>query len=436
MTSLRSLLDKQFELTSRGSTVRTELIAGLTTFLTLLYIVFVNPSILANAGMDQQSVYVATCLAAAFGCFVMGFYANYPIALAPGMGLNAYFAFSIVLGMGVPWHVALGGVFCSGILFLILSVLPVREWIINSIPYSQKMAIAAGIGMFLALLGLQSAGIIVDNPATLIAVGDLRQWPILLVLVGFVGMLVLDARNIPGALAILILAIAVIGWAFGWSPVPVGIVDSVPSLAPTWIALDIKSALELGFISVILALLLVDLFDTSGTLVAVLHQAGLLDEKGRIKRLRQALVADSSATIVGSLLGTSTTTSYIESAAGIRAGGRTGLTAITVGVLFVAALFFAPIALAIPAYATAPAILLVGCMMAMSLRSIEWEELTEAIPAVVTAVLIPFSFSIANGIGIGFICYTLAKLFAGKFTEIHPAMWVISVVFALKFLLL
>lgn len=436
MTSLRSLLDKQFELTSRGSSVRTELIAGLTTFLTLLYIVFVNPSILANAGMDQQSVYVATCLAAAFGCFVMGFYANYPIALAPGMGLNAYFAFSIVLGMGVPWQVALGGVFCSGILFLVLSVLPVREWIIKSIPYSQKMAIAAGIGMFLALLGLQSAGIIVDNPATLIAVGDLRQWPILLVLIGFVGMLVLDARNIPGALAILILAIAVIGWIFGWSPAPVGIVDSVPSLAPTWLALDIKSALELGLVSVILALLLVDLFDTSGTLVAVLHQAGLLDEQGQIKRLRQALVADSSATMVGSLLGTSTTTSYIESAAGIRAGGRTGLTAITVGVLFVAALFFAPVALAIPAYATAPAILLVGCMMAMSLRSIEWEDLTEAIPAVVTAVLIPFSFSIANGIGIGFICYTLAKLLAGKFTEIHPAMWVISVVFALKFLLL
>ena len=426
-------LDRFFALTQNASNVRTELVAGMTTFLTLLYIVFVNPAILASAGLDQQSVYVATCLAAAFGCFVMGLYANYPIALAPGMGLNAYFASAVVVGMGVPWQTALGAVFVSGVLFLVLSALPIRHWLINSIPSSQKIAISAGIGMFLALLALQSVGIVADHPATLLTGGELMRWTVLLVLIGFVAMVAFDLRKTPGAIALLILAIAIIGWVTGWSAAPTQVFSPVPSLEPTFLQLEILSALELGLITIIFSLLLVDLFDTSGTLVAVLDQAKLLDSERKVGRLRQALIADSSATIVGALLGTSTTTSYIESAAGIRAGGRTGLTAVTVGVLFLIALFFAPLALSIPAYATAPAILLVGCVMITSLKTIDWDDLTEFLPAIVTAIMIPFTFSIATGIGIGFICYVLIKALTGRVKETHPAMAIIGLAFLLKF---
>ena len=433
MTQLLAWLDRFFSLQQNASSVPTEMIAGLTTFLTLLYIVFVNPTILATAGMDQHAVYVATCLAAAFGCFVMGLYANYPIALAPGMGLNAYFATAIVVGMGVPWQTALGAVFCSGVLFLILSVLPVREWLINSIPTSQKIAISAGIGMFLALLALQSVGIVSDHPVTLITGGELIRWTVLLVLLGFIAMVAFDIRQTPGAIVLVILAIAIVGWLAGWSSAPTAFWSPVPSLEPTFLQLDILGALELGLITIIFTLLLVDMFDTSGTLVAVLQQADLLDKEKKVSRLRQALIADSGATIVGATLGTSTTTSYIESAAGIRAGGRTGLTAIVTGLLFLVALFFAPIALAVPAYATAPAILLVGCVMIGNMRSLDWSDLTELIPAIVTAIMIPFTYSIATGIGIGVICYVLIKLATARPHEIHPAMAIIGLAFLIKF---
>ncbi|MCY3859429.1 MAG: NCS2 family permease [Gammaproteobacteria bacterium] len=428
--------DQFFELQSRGTNFKTELLAGVTTFLTLVYIVFVNPTILVEAGMDHNAVFVATCLAAAFGCLVMGLYANYPIALAPGMGLNAYFAATLVLTMGLSWQVALGAVFCSGVLFLILSILPIREMIINSIPKSQKMAIAAGIGVFLILVALRSANIMVDNPLDVSSLGNFTQWSTVLVLVGFVAMVVLDDKKIPGSLALVILAIAIVCWLVGFAPAPGAIVSGIPSISPTFLQLDIGGALAIGLVVIVFALLLVDLFDTSGTLVAVLHQANMLDDRGRIKKLRHALLADSSATIFGSLVGTSTTTSYIESAAGIRVGGRTGLTAVTVGALFLLAMLFAPVATSIPAYATAPAILFVGCTMAKSLGEIEWRDLTEAMPAVITAFAIPFSGSIATGIGIGFITYALTKICAGQIKAIHPAMGVIAVAFVVKFVFL
>lgn len=429
------MLDAYFKLTERGTSVRTEVLAGLTTFLTLAYILFVNPSILAAAGMDQQAVFVATCLAAAFGTAVMGLYANYPIALAPGMGLNAYFAFVVVGGLGFPWEVALGAVFCSGVAMLVLSVLPVREWLINSIPRSQKMAIAAGIGLLLALIAMENAGIVVAHPQTLVTAGDLTRPTVLLAAIGFLAMVVLDYRQVTGAILIGILTVTVIGWVAGLSPAPPGIVDAPPDLSPTALHLDVAGAIELGLLAIVFTFLLLDLFDTTGSLVAVLHQAGLLDQQGRVPRLRQALVSDSAATIAGALLGTSTTTSYVESAAGVRVGGRTGLTAMVVAVLFLLALVFAPVAMAIPNYATAPAILFVACVMTRALSLIDWEDVTECVPAMVTALAMPFTFSIASGIGMGFIAYALIKVLSGRIEALNPAVVVVAVLFGLKFAL-
>ena len=422
-----------FRLQERGTSVRTEVLAGCTTFLTLSYIIFVNPLILSGTGMDSGAVLVATCLAAAFGSLVMGLYANYPIALAPGMGLNAYFAAIAVGTLGLPWQAALGAVFCSGVLMLALSVLPVREWVVNSIPRSQKVAIAAGIGFFLVIIGLRNAGVIVGNEATLVALGDLVQWPVILAMLGFFGIVAFEQRRVPGAVLICILIVAGVGWLSGQSPAPASLVAAPPSLAPTLFQLDIAAALEVGLLAIVFAFLMVDLFDTSGTLVAVLNEAGLTAEDGRVPRLRRALVADSSATIVGSLLGTSTTTSYIESAAGVRAGGRTGLTAVVVAVLFLGAILLAPVATAVPGYATAPAILFVGCVMARAMRNIDWDELTEAVPAIVTAIAMPFTYSIATGIGLGFITYTVVKLVAGRASELNAAVVTVSVLFGIRF---
>ena len=422
-----------FRLQERGTSVRTEVLAGCTTFLTLSYIIFVNPLILSGTGMDFGAVLVATCLAAAFGSLVMGLYANYPIALAPGMGLNAYFAAIAVGTLGLPWQAALGAVFCSGVLMLALSVLPVREWVVNSIPRSQKVAIAAGIGFFLVIIGLRNAGVIVGSEATLVALGNLAQWPVILAMLGFFGIVAFEQRRVPGAVLICILIVAGVGWLSGQSPAPASLVAAPPSLAPTLFQLDIAAALEVGLLAIVFAFLMVDLFDTSGTLVAVLNEAGLTDDEGRVPHLRRALVADSSATILGSLLGTSTTTSYIESAAGVRAGGRTGLTAVVVAVLFLGAILLAPVATAVPGYATAPAILFVGCVMARAMRNIDWDELTEAVPAIVTAIAMPFTYSIATGIGLGFITYTVVKLVAGRTSELNAAVVTVSVLFGIRF---
>ncbi len=429
------MLESFFKLSENGTEVRTELIAGLTTFLTMAYIIFVNPMILADAGLDRNAVFMATCLAAAIGTAIMGLYANYPIALAPGMGLNAYFTYGVVKGMGLAWEVALGAVFISGVLFLLLSLFRTREWIINAIPRSLKLATSAGIGMFLAIIGLKNAGIVVDHPATLVGVGDLTQPAAYLAVLGFVIMVALDFRRIPGAIIIGIVVVSAIGIVAGVSPFN-GIVSAPPSLAPTLMKFDIAAAFQIGLIGIVFAFLFVDLFDTAGTLVGIAYRAGFLDADGKLPRIRKALVADSVATMAGAALGTSTTTSYIESAAGVRAGGRTGLTAVTVAALFLLAIVFSPLATTIPAYATAPALVFVACMMARGLAEFDWDDVTEYAPAVVCAFAMPFTFSIATGIGFGFITYALAKIMAGRFNEASWPVLVIAAAFVVKFIVI
>ena len=426
------MLEKFFDLRGHGTTVKTEVIAGITTFLTMAYIAFVNPAILSDAGMDFGAVFVATCIAAAIGTLIMGLYANYPIALAPGMGLNAFFTYGVVLGMGHTWQVALGAVFLSGILFVILSILPVREWIINAIPKGLKMAISAGIGLFLGIIALKNAGIVVDHPATLVTIGDLTAWPALLALVGFAVMVALDRLRVPGAVIIGILAITAIGVLLGVSEFK-GIVDLPPDPSPTFLQLDLAGAFKIALLSVVFTFLFVDLFDTAGTLIGVAHRAGLLDPDGKLPRLRQALMADSSASVLGAAIGTSTTTSYIESASGIKAGGRTGLTAVVVALLFLLTLFFAPLAGTVPAFATAPALLFVACLMTRGLAEIDWEDVTEYAPAVLTALSMPLTFSIAHGIGLGFIAYAAVKILTGRISDCSVAVLVIAAAFVLKF---
>ena len=431
------MLENFFRLKDHNTTVKTELFAGLTTFLTMAYIIFVNPDILAKAGIDKNAVFVATCVAAAIGTLIMGIYANYPIAMAPGMGLNAFFTFAVVMGMGVKWQIALAAVFVSGILFFILSVLPVRAWIINSIPRSQKLAIAAGIGLFLGFIGLKTAGVVVDHPATLVTVGKLTSLPVILAIIGFIVMVALDYKRVPGAIIIGILGVAILGMLLGVAKPPAAIVSMPPDPSPTLLQLDLSGFFQLAGATIailLLSFLLVDLFDTAGTLIAVAHQAKMLDEKGNLPRLGPALVADSSATVFGSLLGTSTTTSYIESASGVRAGGRTGLTAVTVAILFLLALFFAPLATSIPGFATAPAIVFVACLMARGLAEVDWEDVTEYVPAVITALTMPLTFSIATGIGLGFVAYVLIKAISGKLSDISPAMWIVSACFVIYFI--
>ena len=430
------MLNKLFQLDAHQTTVRTELFAGLTTFLTMAYIIIVNPEILAIAGMDKNAVFVATCLAAAFGSLVMGFYANYPIALAPGMGLNAFFTFGVVKGMGVSWEIALAAVLISGVLFVILSVLPFREWIINSIPKSQKLAIAAGIGLFLGFIGLKSAGLVVDSPATLVQMGDLVSLKVLLAVLGFIVIVALDYKKVPGAIIIGILLVAVVGMMTGLANAPTAIVSIPPDPSPTFLALDMAGFFELAgatMLVLVFSFLLVDIFDTAGTLIGLGHQAKMLDQDGNLPNIGKALVADSSATVAGSIFGTSSTTSYIESASGIRAGGRTGLTAVAAAGFFLLALFFAPVATSVPAFATAPAIIFVACMMARGLAEIDWDDVTEFVPGVITALTMPLTFSIATGIGLGFISYVGIKLACGRLGDISAAMWLVSITFLIYF---
>jgi len=426
------MLDRFFGLTDSGTDVRREVLAGVTTFLTMAYITVVNPAILSDTGMDFGAVFVATCLAAALGSLIMGLYANYPFGLAPGMGLNAYFTYGVVLGMGWTWQVALGAVFVSGILFLIISLLPIREWIINAIPMTLKMAISAGIGLFLGIIALQNAGIVVDSDATLVTLGDLTEAPTLLALLGFVIMVALSYRDIPGAVIIGILAVSAIGLPLGISEFQ-GFLSLPPDPSATFLQMDVLGALEVGLVSVVLVFLFVDLFDSSGTLVGLAHRAGLLDEQGRLGRLRRALVADSGASIGGAVFGTSTTTTYIESASGLYVGGRTGLTAVVVALLFLLALLFSPLVSSIPGYATAPALLFVACVMARGLAEIDWNDITDAAPAVVTALGMPLTYSIADGMGLGFITYVLGKALAGRGRDVHLAVWLIAALFALRF---
>jgi len=428
------MLETLFRLRENGTTVRTEIVAGATTFLTMAYIALVNPQILAAAGMDKGAVFVATCLASALATIFMALYANYPLALAPGMGLNAYFTFGVVLGLHHRWQVALGAVFFSGCLFFVLSVTRVREWIIDTIPMSQKIAISCGIGLFLGIIALKEAGFVVASPETLVTLGSLKAPATLLAAAGFIVMVALDRLQVPGAIIIAVLGTASVGILLGVSPFA-GIASLPPSLAPTFLALDLRGALDIGVATIIFVFLFVDLFDNTGTLVGVAYRAGLIDRTGHIPRLGRVLVVDSTASIAGSLLGTSTVTSYIESAAGVRAGGRTGLTGIVVAALFLLTLFFAPLAESVPPYATAPALLFVACLMARGFSELDWSDVTEYAPAVVTALVMPLTFSIANGIAFGFITFAAVKLVAGRWREASPSLLVLAAIFVAKYAL-
>ncbi|MEZ7208640.1 NCS2 family permease [Pseudoalteromonas sp. DY56-GL79] len=426
------MLERLFSLQAMHTNVRTEVIAGLTTFVTMVYIVFVNPAMLAEAGMDHGAAFVATCIAAAIGCFIMGLWANYPLALAPGMGLNAFFTYGVVLGMGYTWQSALGAVFMSGCLFLFLSVFKVREWVIQAIPIVLKRAIAAGIGAFLALIALKNAKIVIASDATLVQLGDITSPGPLLAIASFFVIAALMYREVKSGVLISILMVTGIAWGLGLVDYH-GVVDVPPSIAPTYMQLDLNGIFELSMLSVVFAFLFVDLFDTSGTLVAVTQKAGLSDEHGRMPRLGRALSADSTATIAGSVLGTSTTTSYIESVSGVSVGGRTGLTAVVVGICFLLMMFFAPLAQMVPAYATAGAILYVSVLMLQNLKLINWDEMSDAIPVSVVLLMTPLTFSIAHGIALGFISYTAVKLACNKANEISISVWVLTVLFIVKF---
>jgi len=425
------MLEKLFKLKAHNTTVRTEIIAGITTFLAMAYILFVNPSILGATGMDKGAVFVATCLAAAIGCVLMGLIANYPIALAPGMGLNAFFTYTVVLHMGYTWQVALGAVFLSAVIFFAMSLFKIREWIINSIPLPLRAGIGAGIGLFLAIIALEGAGIVVDNPATLVGLGDLTKPGPLLALLGFFIIVVLEARRVTGAVLIGILVVTFISMGIGLTPFG-GVFSAPPSIAPTFMQLDISGAFNVGLVSVIFAFLFVDVFDNTGTLLGVTKRAGLADEQGNVPKMGRALIADSAAALFGSLLGTSTTTSYVESAAGVSAGGRTGLTAIVVAILFLLSLFFSPLAGSVPVYATAPALLFVAVLMASGLADIDWKDITTAAPVTVTALTMPLTYSIANGIAFGFITWTVVKLLSGRTKEVNPALIILSILFVIK----
>ncbi|WP_315853628.1 NCS2 family permease [Marinobacterium arenosum] len=431
----RGFLDRFFKLKEHNTNVRTELIAGLTTFVTMAYIIFVNPNIMADSGIDHGAAFVATCIGAALGCFLMGLYANWPVGLAPGMGLNAFFTYTVVGEMGYDWQVALGAVFISGVLFVLMSIYKIREWLINSIPMSMRFAMGAGVGLFLGLIGLKTAGIVVDNPVTLLSMGTFTQPTALLAAICFLMIAVLSYRNVFGAVLISILAVTFIGWTLGMVEYN-GLVSMPPSLAPTLWQLDIAGALDVGMISVILAFLFVNMFDTAGTLMGVAHRANLIREDGYIENLSKALKADSVSSVAGAAVGCAPVTSYVESASGVAAGGRTGLTAIVVGALFVAAMFLAPLAGMVPAYATAGALIYVAMLMMTGMGHIEWKEMSDAIPAIVTVVMMPLTFSIANGIAMGFVTYTVLKLLTGQRDQISLSIYVLTAIFVAKFVFL
>jgi len=425
-------LERIFKLRQHGSSVKIELIAGLTTFVTMAYIIFVNPNVMAAAGLDHGAAFVATCLGAALGCLLMGFYANWPVGLAPGMGLNAFFTYTVVGEMGYTWQVALGAVFLSGILFMIMSLSRIREWLLNSIPISLRFAMGAGVGLFLGLIGLKTAGIVVDSPATLVTMGSFGEPSALLAAICFLLIAVLSHRNVFGAILLSMLIVTGIGWSMGLVEYG-GVVSLPPSLAPTWLAMDIAGALNVGMISVVLAFLFVNMFDTAGTLMGVAHRANLVDENGKIENLSKSLKADSTSSVLGSFVGCPPVTSYVESASGVAAGGRTGLTALTVGVLFLLATFFAPLAGMIPAYATSGALIYVAMLMMSGMAHIDWKDITDTIPAIITVVMMPLTFSIANGIALGFVTYATLKLLTGQRKKVSVSLYVLCVIFIAKF---
>ena len=427
------MLEKLFALKEKGSNVKIEVIAGITTFFTMVYIVFVNPSILGIAGMDTQVVFVTTCLIAAFGTIAMGLFSNLPIALAPAMGLNAFFAFVVVQKLGYSWQVGMGAIFLGSVGLFLLTLLKIRYWFMASIPHGLRVGIGAGIGLFIALIGFKNMGIVVSNADTLVALGDLHDPKVLLGVLGFFVIVILSAKGIHSGVLISIALITGLALIFDPTVAFHGIVSMPPSLASVVGQVDVAGAFDLGLLGIIFSFLLVNLFDSSGTLIAVTTKAGFADKQGRFPRMKQALFVDSTAAMAGSLMGTSAVSTYIESGSGVSVGGRTGLTAVVVGVLFLLTIFFSPLASVVPAYATAGALVFVGILMASSLIEVKWDDLTEATPAFITTAMMPFTYSITEGIAFGFISYCVMKACTGRFKEINPSIAVVSILFLIKF---
>ena len=430
----QSFLQQFFKLKEKGTSSKTEIIAGITTFFTMVYIVFVNPSVLGDAGMDKQVVFVTTCLIAGFGTIAMGLFSNLPIALAPAMGLNAFFAYVVVGKLGYSWQVGMGTIFWSSVGLLLLTIFQIRYWLMASIPLSLRVGIGAGIGFFIALIGFKNMGLVVANPATLVALGDLHSPQVLLGILGFFIIVVLAARNIYSGVLISIAAVTALASYFDESVMFHGIVSMPPALTQVVGQVDIAGALDTALIGIIFSFLLVNLFDSSGTLLGVTDKAGFSDEKGRFPKMKQALYVDSASAVVGSYIGTSAISTYIESGAGVSVGGRTGMTAVVVGLLFLLTIFFSPLAGMVPAYATAGALVYVGILMASSLIKVTWEDLTEATPAFITSAMMPFTYSITEGIAFGFISYCVMKVGTGRWHEVNAPVWVVSVLFLIKFI--
>lgn len=428
-------MEKFFHLKSNGTSVKQELLAGFTTFITMAYIIFVNPQMMSASGMDYGASFVGTCLAAALACIVMGLYSNWPVALAPGMGLNAFFTYTVVGEMGYSWEVALGAVFLAGILFVIMSVTPLRKWMLESIPLNLRIAMGSGVGLFIGFIGLKSGGIIIANEATFVSLGNFLQIETFLSAAGFLLIAVLASRNITGAILIGVLSVTCLGLILNNIQFQ-GLVSYPPSIAPIFLKLDILGALDVAMVSVIISFLFVNLFDTAGTLLGVANRAKLSDETGNIKNFDKALKADSGSSVAGSFFGCSPVTSYVESSAGVEAGGRTGLTAIFVGALFLVAIFFSPLAAIVPAYATAGALIYVAILMLSGMEKLDWSDFTELLPALIMIIMIPLTFSIANGIALGFISYVVMKIFTGNIKNISSGAWFLALVFMAKFIFL
>ena len=430
----QSFLQQFFKLKEKGTSSQTEIIAGITTFFTMVYIVFVNPSVLGDAGMDKQVVFVTTCLIAGFGTIAMGLFSNLPIALAPAMGLNAFFAYVVVGKLGYSWQVGMGTIFWGSVGLLLLTLFQIRYWLMASIPLSLRVGIGAGIGFFIALIGFKNMGLVVANPATLVALGDLHSPQVLLGILGFFIIVVLAARNIYSGVLISIATVTALAFYFDESVMFHGIVSMPPALTQVVGQVDIAGALDTALIGIIFSFLLVNLFDSSGTLLGVTDKAGFSDEKGRFPKMKQALYVDSASAVVGSYIGTSAISTYIESGAGVSVGGRTGMTAVVVGLLFLLTIFFSPLAGMVPAYATAGALVYVGILMASSLIKVQWDDLTEATPAFITAAMMPFTYSITEGIAFGFISYCVMKVGTGRWREVNAPVWVVSLLFLIKFI--
>ncbi|ECH2395078.1 adenine permease AdeP [Salmonella enterica] len=427
----QGMLERVFKLREHGTTARTEVIAGFTTFLTMVYIVFVNPQILGVAGMDTSAVFVTTCLIAAFGSILMGLFANLPVALAPAMGLNAFFAFVVVQAMGLPWQVGMGAIFWGAVGLLLLTIFRVRYWMIANIPVSLRVGITSGIGLFIGMMGLKNAGVIVANPETLVSIGNLTSHSVLLGVLGFFIIAILASRNIHAAVLVSIIVTTLLGWMMGDVHYN-GIVSAPPSVTSVVGHVDLAGSFNLGLAGVIFSFMLVNLFDSSGTLIGVTDKAGLADEKGKFPRMKQALFVDSISSVTGAFVGTSSVTAYIESSSGVSVGGRTGLTAVVVGILFLLVIFLSPLAGMVPPYAAAGALIYVGVLMTSSLARVNWQDLTESVPAFITAVMMPFSFSITEGIALGFISYCVMKIGTDRLRDLSPCVVIVALLFVLK----